>query len=456
MTPEKTSFQPMRTIDQRVRWAPSRDAQSDASTAFAGVLEESVGRSERSGGAVPNGQLALNGTARNLERDVKRGTNEAGEEVARDRAGLAGGSRFEGLETAVEAELLGKETVTDLASRELQTGTLKGDGSSWEGGPASGLSEVANRAGVPRAEASASTGATPEERAISAKSKAGSDTERKGGGKSREAEETAESSKATEAEQGEAERGERTASIGRSGAGAGSAAGAFASVGPGGVGTGSGKVAAASPKESAGAAVTGLAAHGEAGVSKPGGAGVSRWLDRVSGSTGRPVLTAEPSPAAVQAGRAVAQAVRDGEGNVTLRLTPEALGRVTIHLRLEEGVVSATIECATAAGHEAFEGGTESLRASLEARGLQVGALELAPMPLPRESNGNGRDVGDGAFDDGHTGANEGEERPGDGEGGGDGGGRQQGDGDDDGGSAGAEPRGLRFDPVSMRLEAWA
>lgn len=182
-----------------------------------------------------------------------------------------------------------------------------------------------------------------------------------------------------------------------------------------------------------------------------GQASAAKWLDRVSGSTARPMLAPEPMPVAIQAGKAMAQAVRDGEGTVTLRLAPEALGPVTIRMTLEEGVVSAMIECSTSDAREMLEGGKESLRASMEARGLHVGTLEMAPVERGSESSQEAG-VSDGSS--GHRQESKGNERgPG-----GSSSDARAGEGNEQHAEAmtAGEGRGVWLDPVSMRLEAWA
>lgn len=123
----------------------------------------------------------------------------------------------------------------------------------------------------------------------------------------------------------------------------------------------------------------------------PAGAGRSpsallRGLARATA----PERTSRAQPEVVrQVHRALAEALRKGEGEVTVKLTPEALGKVTIRLRVEASQVTAKLTAETAAARDLLERGLPSLRAALEAQGLTVDRVEVgasgreSPVPGP-------------------------------------------------------------------------
>jgi flagellar hook-length control protein FliK len=64
-------------------------------------------------------------------------------------------------------------------------------------------------------------------------------------------------------------------------------------------------------------------------------------------------------------------------GIVTMRLQPEALGAVRIQMTIEQGVVQARFEAATPEARDLLNKHMETLRASLEAKGLSVDRLQV-------------------------------------------------------------------------------
>lgn len=137
--------------------------------------------------------------------------------------------------------------------------------------------------------------------------------------------------------------------------------------------------------------IEGLTASGAGAASRagPGGTPVT-----ARGVTGVPVaqragakVSAQPPKAAgsprtdrqihAQAVRGIAAAVKQGGGSITLRLEPEHLGSLRVRVEVKGHKVTAGIEAGTESARRLLEEGRESLRAALEARGLQVERVEV-------------------------------------------------------------------------------
>lgn len=78
-----------------------------------------------------------------------------------------------------------------------------------------------------------------------------------------------------------------------------------------------------------------------------------------------------------QVSRGLTAAVSQKGGVVTMRLQPEALGAVRIQMTIEQGVVQARFEAATPEARDLLNKHMETLRASLEAKGLSVDRLQV-------------------------------------------------------------------------------
>lgn len=76
--------------------------------------------------------------------------------------------------------------------------------------------------------------------------------------------------------------------------------------------------------------------------------------------------------------RGVGAVVRQGGGSLTLRLDPPSLGQLTIRLTIESGAVQARFESSTTQARQLLTDHMSTLRATLEARGLNVERLEVA------------------------------------------------------------------------------
>lgn len=78
-----------------------------------------------------------------------------------------------------------------------------------------------------------------------------------------------------------------------------------------------------------------------------------------------------------QVGRGLAQALRSGNGEVTLRLRPENLGQLSVRVQVENKQVVATFEARSAEAQRLLEGSRDSLRSQLETRGLSVERIDV-------------------------------------------------------------------------------
>ena len=75
-------------------------------------------------------------------------------------------------------------------------------------------------------------------------------------------------------------------------------------------------------------------------------------------------------------------------GSLTIRLDPPSLGQVMIRMSVSNGVVQAELHASNSAGRVVMERGIETLRASLESRGLSVERLSVQAATGSSESQG--------------------------------------------------------------------
>jgi flagellar hook-length control protein FliK len=127
-------------------------------------------------------------------------------------------------------------------------------------------------------------------------------------------------------------------------------------------------------------AVTPTQAKSDAAAPKPQAAPTPRQ--------GNAALQAEAEAALGKVQRGLASLVNAKGGQMTLRLTPDALGEVRVHLKLRDGVVSARVEATQESARGLLEHGVDRLRAALEARGLKVDSLEVQQWTDPRGAEG--------------------------------------------------------------------
>lgn len=108
-----------------------------------------------------------------------------------------------------------------------------------------------------------------------------------------------------------------------------------------------------------------------------------------------------------QAQRGLAHALQRKDGEVTMRLHPEALGKLTVQVRVEASTVHARVEATTEAAREMLMSHSPALRAALESRGLEVQRLEITLAPEARSESGPRFAMSDDA--DRHAGSNPGQ-----------------------------------------------
>ncbi len=87
-----------------------------------------------------------------------------------------------------------------------------------------------------------------------------------------------------------------------------------------------------------------------------------------------------------QVGRGLAQAMRSGDGEVTLRLRPENLGQLSVRVQVQQNQVTATFEARHAEAQRMLEGSRDVLRQQLEARGLTVERIEVRLVEEPTQA----------------------------------------------------------------------
>ncbi len=102
-----------------------------------------------------------------------------------------------------------------------------------------------------------------------------------------------------------------------------------------------------------------------------------------------PVLqrAVEQQSIVLQTTRGLATALRQGDGTVTLSLQPPRLGRLKVHITVEDSMISARIEPSTETARQLLVGSEHSLRAALEARGLSVERIEVEAAKPPPHAN---------------------------------------------------------------------
>jgi flagellar hook-length control protein FliK len=78
-----------------------------------------------------------------------------------------------------------------------------------------------------------------------------------------------------------------------------------------------------------------------------------------------------------QVGRGLAQALRTGSGEVTLRLRPDNLGQLNVRVQVTDSRVTATFEARSVEAVRLLEGSRDALRQQLESRGLSVERIDV-------------------------------------------------------------------------------
>lgn len=94
---------------------------------------------------------------------------------------------------------------------------------------------------------------------------------------------------------------------------------------------------------------------------------------------------AESAQLSAQVSRGLASVLRRGGGTTLIRLQPEALGAVRVHLNLSDANVQARVEATTAQARDLLLQDMQALRTALEQRGLRVEQLEVVLSQTPAE-----------------------------------------------------------------------
>jgi flagellar hook-length control protein FliK len=128
-------------------------------------------------------------------------------------------------------------------------------------------------------------------------------------------------------------------------------------------------------------AAVGIAAAPSGAVTAPSAGGwTQRLLAIQPGSASKsaaPAARPATPESLAQVQRGLAQLLRQEGGELTLRLNPRSLGEVRVQLGVREGVVDATIRAETREARVLLEDAIDTLRSSLEGRGLRVERLVI-------------------------------------------------------------------------------
>ncbi len=90
-----------------------------------------------------------------------------------------------------------------------------------------------------------------------------------------------------------------------------------------------------------------------------------------------------------QAARGMAQALRGGEGTLTIRLAPENLGNLRVDVSMGESGVMARLEASSESARRLLQDSQPMLRAALEARGLSIDRIEVTHVAPPEHASGD-------------------------------------------------------------------
>lgn len=115
-----------------------------------------------------------------------------------------------------------------------------------------------------------------------------------------------------------------------------------------------------------------VAVGGLGGTGKGGRADAFKQLLQAAQPTRHAV---EQQQVAQSALKAMGMALKEGGGEVTMKLAPEALGQVKVKLVVQDAGVDAMFTASTASARQLLEGSTDTLREALEARGLRVDSI---------------------------------------------------------------------------------
>ncbi len=141
------------------------------------------------------------------------------------------------------------------------------------------------------------------------------------------------------------------------------------------------------------------------GVTKAGGIDASKLAPKPTAGA-RPDSGEAARRMMAQVSRGVASVLRQKGGSLTLRLTPQSLGELKIHLRLEGGGVNASFRAGSAEARELLSNNLDSLKATLEQHGVRVERLSV------EDESGRARDASHARAEDPRTRGEEPPQRP--------------------------------------------
>jgi flagellar hook-length control protein FliK len=98
-------------------------------------------------------------------------------------------------------------------------------------------------------------------------------------------------------------------------------------------------------------------------------------------SSSSPAGPALPATLDAQVTRGVSALLAQGPGSITLRMVPEDLGQLRVHMTMKEGSLSLRFETGNGAARELLDSAVADLRSTLEARGLSVERLSVTIDP---------------------------------------------------------------------------
>ncbi len=113
---------------------------------------------------------------------------------------------------------------------------------------------------------------------------------------------------------------------------------------------------------------------------EPRGVGESR-ASTANLAQARPEAAQHEQATVAAANRGLDVALKQQGGSVQMRLAPESLGALKVEMTISRGVVAATLQASTPEARELLTRNIETLRSSLEAKGLSVERLSITLAP---------------------------------------------------------------------------
>ncbi|MCC7389946.1 MAG: flagellar hook-length control protein FliK [Phycisphaerales bacterium] len=164
-----------------------------------------------------------------------------------------------------------------------------------------------------------------------------------------------------------------------------------------GAGAGAARVGAPGNPQNPGVVGVGKAGGGAVGAGSAGGlfAELQSQAKRAAQAPVARQAARQPGPQQSEAFRAqlmqgLSAALRQGRGQVTLRLRPDSLGELEVRLQMKGSTVNARITPSTVEAQRLLEQNIDSLRQSFEARGLQPGRIEVQPPAEGKDAHAGG------------------------------------------------------------------